>query len=90
MPKSADTPNGKTDGRNQLRASDIPDSVAKDFDSPDARVRLQALDSMTKRGTTASLDLLFAALEDEDEAVRVKATEIVEAHWAVEQERERK
>jgi len=64
---------------------DIPDSIVKGLDSPDARVRLLTLDHLTESKTMASLDLLFAALEDEDEDVRVKATEIIERHWAAEQ-----
>ena len=90
--KSAGMPNDKADGRDQSPApiiSGIPDSVAKDLDSPDARVRFQALNHWTKPKSTASLEPLFVALEDEAEAVRAKATEIIERHWAIEQERER-
>ena len=85
-------PNGDADGREKLPVPiipGIPDSVAKDLDSPDVRVRLLALNHWTTSKTTASLDPLFAALEDEDEAVRAKATEIIERYWVVEQERER-
>jgi HEAT repeat protein len=89
MPKSADMPKGKTNGHDQSTVPDVPASVIKDLDSPDAHVRFQALNYWTKPESTASLEPLFVALEDEDEAVRAKATEIVEARWAIEQERER-
>ena len=90
--KSAGPPNGKTDGVDQSPVPivpGIPEAVATDLDSPDARVRLLAMNHWGAKGTTAPLDPLFVALEDEDEAVRAKATEIIERHWAIEQERER-
>jgi len=42
------------------------------------------------QGTKAPLDPLFAAMDDEDEVVRAKATEIIERYWAAEQEQKRK
>ena len=83
--KSAGASNGITDGRDQSPIPSIPDSIIKGLDSPDARVRLLTLDHLKEPKTMASLDLLFAALEDEDEAVRAKATEIIERHWTAEQ-----
>jgi HEAT repeat protein len=82
-------PTGKTDGRDQSPALNIPDSIAKDLESPDARVRLRALNHWGAPETQASLDPVFEALEDEDEAVRAKAAAIVEQYWAIEQERDR-
>jgi hypothetical protein len=49
---------------------------------------MRALDHWTAKDTTASLDPVFEALEDENEAVRAKATAIIEQHWAAEQEKE--
>ncbi|HSQ50965.1 MAG TPA: hypothetical protein VLL94_06820 [Nitrospiraceae bacterium] len=65
----------------------IPESIAKGLDSPDARERLQALDQWEKEGSKAPLDPVFEALEDENEAVRVKAMAIIEQRWAADQER---
>ena len=78
----ADTPNGKS-------VPLIPDSITRDLDSPDAAVRLQALSHWGSKGTTAPLDPLFEAMDDEDPAVQAKAIEIIERYWAAEQERER-
>jgi hypothetical protein len=66
----------------------IPSSVASDLSSTDARVRYQALDYWEAKDSKTPLDPVFEAMEDHDEAVRARATEIVERHWAVEQERE--
>lgn len=78
---------GKTDERNQ---PPVPDAVAKDLSSADAGIRMRALDHWTAKDTTASLDPVFEALEDENEAVRTKATAIIEQHWAAEQEKEQR
>lgn len=80
--QSADTPNGKS-------VPLIPDSIIKDLNSPDARVRLQAMSHWGSKETTAPLDPLFEAVDDEDPAVQAKAIEIIERYWAAEQERER-
>ena len=85
----AGTPNVETDGRDKLPVPGIPESIAKGLDSPDVRDRLQALDHWEKKGSKASLDPLFEALEDENEAVRAKATAIIEQQWVIERERKR-
>lgn len=77
-----DTPNSKS-------VPLIPESIIKDLNSPDARVRLQAMSHWGSKETTAPLDPLFEALDDEDPAVQAKAIEIIERYWAVEKERER-
>jgi HEAT repeat protein len=82
---SAGSPSGKTNTRDRPIIPGIPDPIAKDLDSSDARVRLQALNHWAAPQTTAPLDPLYEALEDEDETVRAKATEIVERRWAAEQ-----
>ena len=51
-------------------------------------MRYRALDQWAVKDNKAPLEPVFEALEDEDEAVRAKATAIVERHWAMEQERE--
>jgi HEAT repeat protein len=69
----------ETNGREKL-----PDPIAKDLASLDAHVRLKALDRVAKQGTITSLDTLIAALEDENEDVRLRATAILERYWAAE------
>jgi HEAT repeat protein len=39
---------------------------------------------VAKQGTITSLDPLIAALEDENEDVRTRATAILERYWAAE------
>lgn len=86
LPKPAGTPNVETDGNKKSSTPPIPDSIAKDFDSPDPRARLKALDYWATQGTTAPLDPLLEALEDENEGVRTKAAKIAEQHWGIKQE----
>jgi hypothetical protein len=84
---------GKDDANNQPQSANLPASIAKDLASPDARTRYRALDHWeTKEDSKLSkspLDPVFEAMEDEDEAVRAKATAIVEQYWTAEQEREK-
>lgn len=56
--------------------------------SPDVRVRLWALDHWEQHAPTGSIDPLIEALDDEDEDVQEKASEIIERYWAIEQERD--
>jgi hypothetical protein len=80
---------GIVPGGDKLPVPSIPDSIAKDLGSPYARDRYRALDHWEAKDSKAPLDPLFEAMEDEDEAVRAKATAIVEKYWAAEQEREK-
>lgn len=86
LAKSVGAPKLDTDGDKNSSAPSIPDSIAKDFESPYARIRLQALDYWATQGTKAPLDPLLEALEDEDEDVRAKAAKIAEQHWGIKQE----
>ena len=72
-----------------MSVAEIPESIAKDLDSPDALMRLQAMNHWDTQGIKAPLDPLFAALDDEDGRVRIKATEIIERYYAIEQEQGR-
>ncbi len=81
--------NGIVPGGDKLPVPGVPESIAKDLNSPDALDRLQALDYWEKKGTKASFDPVFEALEDENEAIRAKATEIIERQWAIERDREK-
>jgi len=69
--------------------SSIPLSVEKDLQSPEARDRYRALDYWEAKDSKAPLDPVFEAIEDDDPAVRAKATAIVERYWEAEQEREK-
>ena len=69
--------------------SSVPFSVARDMQSPEARDRYRALDYWEAKDSNAPLDPVFEAIEDDDPAVRAKATAIVDRYWAVDQEREK-
>jgi hypothetical protein len=64
----------------------LPAWIAQALDAPEVSVRLRALDTWAQQGAQAPLDPLVVALDDEDDDVRSKAMEIIERHWAVEQE----
>ena len=51
-------------------------------------MRLRALDTWAQQGAEAPLDPLVVALDDEDDDVQTKAMEIIEQHWAIEEEAE--
>lgn len=81
---------GKDDENNQPQFPKLPESIAKDLDSPDARDRFRALNHWEEKdGAKAPLDPVFEAMEDEDEAVRGKATAIVEQRWAADHDRKK-
>lgn len=73
-----------TDERDNQSLPGVPDTVAKDLGSADARDRYRALDYWETKDSKESLDPVFEAMEDEDPAVRAKATAIVEQRWAEE------
>jgi hypothetical protein len=60
----------------------VPVWMAKELDSPDARVRLRALETWVQSAPTGAVDRLILALEDKDERVRARAMELVEQVWA--------
>ena len=60
----------------------VPAWVAKELDSPDARVRLRALETWVQSAPPGMVDRLILALEDKDERVRARAMELVEQAWA--------
>jgi len=89
LSKPEGTPNVETGGRDKVPIPGIPASIANGLDSPDPRLRLKALNHWDTKVIKAPLDPVFEALEDENEAVRAKATAIIEQYWTKEQERER-
>lgn len=78
----------QSEDRDQQSVS-IPYSIANDLASPEARTRFQALEHWEQKDSKLPLDAVFEAMEDEDEAVRAKATAIVEQHWAAAEAKER-
>jgi HEAT repeat protein len=80
---------GKTTGDNSAPTPNIPHRIASELASPNPRVRYDALNYWETKGTQASIDPVFEAMEDEDPFVRAKATTIIEQRWEAEQERER-
>lgn len=85
----ADAEPYKPNGRNR-EVPGVPEPVLKDLASQDPYSRLRALDHWTTKSTTASFDPVFEAMEDQDQAVRARATAIVEQQWAIEQEKEKR
>lgn len=80
----------KDDQNNQPQVANLPESIVQDLASPDARERFRALNHWEEKGEPkAPLDAVFEAMEDEDEAVRAKATAIVEQRWAAEHDRKK-
>ena len=79
----------QSEDHNKSADPPLPDDVVQNLTSPDARVRYQALDHWNAKSGPALLDPVFEAMEDEDPAVRAKATAIVEQYWEAEQEQEK-
>jgi len=84
---SGAAPVNQSERRTPASISPIPLSVAKDLQSPEGRDRYRALDYWEAKDSKAPLDPVFEAMEDDDPAVRAKATAIVEQYWAAEQEK---
>lgn len=66
----------------------VPVWIAQALDAPEVSVRIQALDTWAQQGPQAPLGPLVVALDDENDDVRIKAMEIIERHWSIEQESE--
>ena len=60
----------------------VPAWMAKELDSPDAGVRIRALETWVQSAPPGSIDPLILAYEDKDERVRVRAMELTEQDWA--------
>ena len=67
----------------------VPVWAAKELNSPDARIRLRALETWVQSAPPGAVDLLLLAYEDKDERVRARAMELVEQAWAREAEAEK-
>ncbi|HMS84511.1 MAG TPA: hypothetical protein PKD12_12735 [Nitrospira sp.] len=66
----------------------IPDSVAKDLGSSDARDRYRALDYWEKKDSKAPIDPIYDAMEDDDPSVRAKAAAILNQYMEKGEERD--
>jgi hypothetical protein len=64
------------------------DRMSAALASPDVRVRLWALDHWEQYAPTGSIDPLIVALDDEDEDVQARASEILDRYWTVELEQD--
>jgi hypothetical protein len=60
----------------------VPAWMAKELDSPDAGVRIRALETWVQSAPPGSIDPLILAYEDKDERVRARAMELIEQDWA--------
>lgn len=65
---------------------ETPGCMTTAFESPDAQVRLRALEAWAQREATRSEDLLRHALDDPDEQIRARALQLIEQGWVREQE----
>jgi hypothetical protein len=88
QPAIADKSDETTEERNAVMSPDIPEAIAEDLGSPDARIRYRALDYWETQQDQPPLTPVFEAMEDEDPAVRAKAATIVERHMDLEKEQE--
>ncbi|MFO0777785.1 MAG: hypothetical protein U0223_09315 [Nitrospira sp.] len=92
-PTKADGSTGVTPSPTAIPRDDddrlnIPDTVAKDFGSSDARDRYRALDYWEKKDSKAPIDPVYDAMEDDDPAVRAKAAAILKQYMETGEERE--
>jgi hypothetical protein len=60
----------------------VPAWMAKELDSPDAGVRIRALETWVQSAPPGAIDPLILAYEDKDERVRARAMELIEQDWA--------
>jgi hypothetical protein len=60
----------------------IPDWIANDLASPDAQVRLKAVEIWGQSAPSGAVDPLIQALEDQDEQVQARALELIVQDWA--------
>jgi len=77
---SGRSPGGPSEAR-PAEPLGVPAWMANDLDSPDVRVRLQALDRWGQQAPTGAVDPLLLALEDEDEGVQARALELIDQDW---------
>ena len=59
----------------------VPEWMAQKLNSPNARVRLKALETWAQSAPPGSVDPLILAFEDKDERVRARAQQLIEQDW---------
>jgi hypothetical protein len=79
-PSAAPVPS--TQPADSVDALVVPAWIAKELDSPDAGVRIRALDMWAQSAPPGSIDPLILAYEDKDERVRARAMELIEKDLA--------
>jgi hypothetical protein len=60
----------------------VPEWMAQKLNSPNARVRLKALETWAQSAPPGSVDPLILAFEDKDPRVRARAQQLLEQDWA--------
>lgn len=60
----------------------VPEWMAQKLNSPNVRVRLQALETWAQSAPPGAVDPLRVAFEDPDERVRALAQQLIEQDWA--------
>ena len=60
----------------------VPEWMAQRLNSPNARVRLKALETWAQSAPPGAVDPLILAFEDKDERVRARAQQLIEQEWA--------
>ena len=62
----------------------VPDWIMTALQSPDAQMRLRALDAWAQEGGTGLVDPVMLAFNDPDERVRTWALQLIEQDWLTE------
>ena len=60
----------------------VPEWMAQKLNSPNARVRLRALEAWAQSAPPGAVDPLILAFEDKDPRVRARAQQLLEQDWA--------
>ena len=60
----------------------VPEWMAQRLNSPNARVRLKALETWAQSAPPGAVDPLILAFEDKDPRVRARAQQLLEQDWA--------
>ena len=60
----------------------VPELMAQKLNSPNARVRLRALEAWAREAPPGAVDPFILAFEDKNERVRALAQQLIEQDWA--------
>jgi HEAT repeat protein len=67
----------------------VPEWMAQRLNSPNARVRLKALETWAQSTPPGAVDPLILVFEDKDPRVRARAQQLIEQDWARKAEAEK-